>query len=137
MMRDSEFVDEGNCSTQRSFYKDYAYTQETTKAGDLGQFGVAVQFLWRIRNGIRIDNVGLRLYFWSNRFILDVFAYTGIGTMPITLYGSKNKTKQCSKTLFQVSGLHCLTEPGAGSDTKLGKTIRRWEICHTTHRQKM
>jgi alkylation response protein AidB-like acyl-CoA dehydrogenase len=45
------------------------------------------------------------------------FVYTGIGTMPITLYGSEEQNKTVFQNLFQV-GVVCivLTEPGAGSD---------------------
>jgi alkylation response protein AidB-like acyl-CoA dehydrogenase len=78
--------------------------------------------LWRIRNGIRIDNVSLRLYFWATGSFSTAFgAHTGIGTMPITLYGSEEQNKNMFKTGWWF-GAYCLTEPGAGSDANSGKT---------------
>jgi hypothetical protein len=71
--------------------KDYAYTEDVKKAGDLGLLGVAVPIRW-IRNGVCINDVGLRLHFWCNRIFLNCLAH-GIGTMPITLYGTEAQNK--------------------------------------------
>src|SRR5690606_15034453 len=51
-------------------------------------------------------------------------AHTGIGTMPITLYGTEaQKQKYVPKLATgEWFGAYCLTEPGAGSDANSGKT---------------
>ncbi|MDG1660107.1 MAG: acyl-CoA dehydrogenase family protein, partial [Winogradskyella sp.] len=51
-------------------------------------------------------------------------AHTGIGTMPITLYGTEaQKQKYVPKLASgEEFGAYCLTEPGAGSDANSGKT---------------
>ncbi|RZJ99955.1 MAG: acyl-CoA dehydrogenase, partial [Flavobacterium sp.] len=51
-------------------------------------------------------------------------AHTGIGTMPITLYGSEEQKKKYVPKLASGEwfGAYCLTEPGAGSDANSGKT---------------
>ena len=51
-------------------------------------------------------------------------AHTGIGTLPITLYGTEEqKQKYVPKlAIGEWFGAYCLTEPGAGSDANSGKT---------------
>ena len=51
-------------------------------------------------------------------------AHTGIGTMPITLYGNEEQKKKYVPKLAtgEWFGAYCLTEPGAGSDANSGKT---------------
>jgi len=51
-------------------------------------------------------------------------AHTGIGTMPITLYGTEaQKQKYVPKLATgEWFGAYCLTEPSAGSDANSGKT---------------
>jgi alkylation response protein AidB-like acyl-CoA dehydrogenase len=51
-------------------------------------------------------------------------AHTGIGTMPITLYGTEEQKKKYVPRLAtgEWFGAYCLTEPGAGSDANSGKT---------------
>jgi len=51
-------------------------------------------------------------------------AHTGIGTMPITLYGTEEQKKKYVPKLASGEwfGAYCLTEPGAGSDANSGKT---------------
>ena len=130
MMRDSvkEFIDREIWPNKERFEKkDYAFTEECMrKAGDLGFLGVAVPE----------EFGGLGMGFVSTMLTCDYIsgatgsfstafgAHTGIGTMPITLYGTteqKNKyvPKLASGEWF---GAYCLTEPGAGSDANSGKT---------------
>jgi alkylation response protein AidB-like acyl-CoA dehydrogenase len=72
--------------------------------------------------GFVIDNVGLRLYFWSNRFILDCFAHQELELCQLLYTVRKNKTKYVPKlTSGEWFGAYCLREPGAGSDAKFGK----------------
>ena len=51
-------------------------------------------------------------------------AHTGIGTMPITLYGTEEQKQKYVPKLAtgEWMGAYCLTEPGAGSDANSGKT---------------
>ncbi len=51
-------------------------------------------------------------------------AHTGIGTMPITLYGTEEQKQKFVPRLASGEwfGAYCLTEPGAGSDANSGKT---------------
>jgi alkylation response protein AidB-like acyl-CoA dehydrogenase len=107
--------------------KDYALTEEVMrKAGELGFLGVAVPESY---GGMGMGFVSTMLtcdYISSGTgsFSTAFGAHTGIGTMPITLYGTeeqKNKyvPKLASGEWF---GAYCLTEPGAGSDANSGKT---------------
>ena len=107
--------------------KDYALTEECMrKAGELGFLGVAVPEAYG----------GLDMGFVSTMLVCDYIssgtgsfstafgAHTGIGTMPITLYGTEEqKLKYVPKLATgEWFGAYCLTEPGAGSDANSGKT---------------
>ncbi|MFV8354625.1 acyl-CoA dehydrogenase family protein [Flavobacterium sp. XS1P32] len=130
MMRDSvkEFVDKELWAHKDRFEKkDYAYTEESMrKAGELGLLGVAVPEAYG----------GLGMGFVSTMLVCDYIsgatgsfstafgAHTGIGTMPITLYGSEEQKQKYVPKLASGEwfGAYCLTEPGAGSDANSGKT---------------
>ena len=130
MMRDSvkEFVDKELWAHKARFEKkDYAYTEECMKkAGDLGLLGVAVPEAYG----------GLGMGFVSTMLVCDYIsgatgsfgtafgAHTGIGTMPITLYGTEEQKQKYVPKLASGEwfGAYCLTEPGAGSDANSGKT---------------
>jgi alkylation response protein AidB-like acyl-CoA dehydrogenase len=130
MMRDSvkEFVDKEIWPYKEKFEKkDYAYTEEVMrKAGELGFLGVAVPEAYG----------GLGMGFVNTMLVCDYIsgatgsfstafgAHTGIGTMPITLYGTDEQKKKYVPKLASGEwfGSYCLTEPGAGSDANSGKT---------------
>jgi len=130
MMRDSvkEFVDREIWPNKERFEKkDYAFTEKVMrKAGDLGFLGVAVPE----------EFGGLGMGFVSTMLTCDYIsgatgsfstafgAHTGIGTMPITLYGTKEQKNKYVPKLASGEwfGAYCLTEPGAGSDANSGKT---------------
>ncbi|MCG2460065.1 acyl-CoA dehydrogenase family protein [Flavobacteriaceae bacterium F89] len=130
MMRDStkEFVDrELWAHWERFENKDYGYTEACMKkAGELGLLGVAVPE----------EYGGLGMGFVSTMLVCDYIsgatgsfstafgAHTGIGTMPITLYGTEEQKKKYVPRLAtgEWFGAYCLTEPGAGSDANSGKT---------------
>ena len=107
--------------------KDYALTEEVMrKAGELGFLGVAVPEAY---GGLDMGFVSTMLvceYISSGTgsFSTAFGAHTGIGTMPITLYGTeKQKLKYVPKLASgEWFGAYCLTEPGAGSDANSGKT---------------
>ncbi|NNJ81134.1 MAG: acyl-CoA dehydrogenase [Flavobacteriaceae bacterium] len=130
MMRDSviEFVDREIWPNKERFEKkDYAFTEEIMKkAGELGLLGVAVPEAYG----------GLGMGFVTTMLVCDYIsgatgsiatafgAHTGIGTMPITLYGTEEQKQKYVPKLAtgEWFGAYCLTEPGAGSDANSGKT---------------
>lgn len=107
--------------------KDYAYTEECMrKAGELGFLGVAVPEAY---GGMEMGFVSTMLvceYISSGTgsFSTAFGAHTGIGTMPITLYGNEEQKQKYVPKLASGEwfGAYCLTEPGAGSDANSGKT---------------
>jgi alkylation response protein AidB-like acyl-CoA dehydrogenase len=107
--------------------KDYALTEEVMrKAGEMGFLGVAVPEAY---GGMGMGFVSTCLtcdYISSGTgsFSTAFGAHTGIGTMPITLYGTDEQKKKYVPKLAtgEWFGAYCLTEPGAGSDANSGKT---------------
>lgn len=110
--------------------KDYAFTEECMKeAGDMGFLGVAVPE----------EYGGMGMGFVSTMLVCDYIssgtgsfstafgAHTGIGTMPITLYGTEEQKQKYVPKLAtgEWFGAYCLTEPGAGSDANSGKTTAK------------
>ncbi|WP_369047599.1 acyl-CoA dehydrogenase family protein [Tenacibaculum sp. UWU-22] len=107
--------------------KDYALTEEIMrKAGELGFLSVAVPEAY---GGLDMGFVSTVLtcdYISSGTgsFSTAFGAHTGIGTMPITLYGTEEQKQKYVPKLAtgEWFGSYCLTEPGAGSDANSGKT---------------
>ena len=130
MMRDSvkEFNEREVIPFRSRFEKkDYKLTEDLMrKAGEMGFLSIAVPEQY---GGLGMGFVSTMLVCeyissGSGSFSTAFGAHTGIGTMPITLYGTeeqKNKyvPKLASGEWF---GAYCLTEPGAGSDANSGKT---------------
>lgn len=130
MMKESvrEFVDKEIVPQKERFEKkDYALTEEVMrKAGEMGFLGIAVPEEYE----------GMGMGFVSTMLVCDYIsgatgsiatafgAHTGIGTMPITLYGTEEQKKKYVPKLAtgEWFGAYCLTEPGAGSDANSGKT---------------
>lgn len=130
MMKESvqEFVEKEIIPHRERFEKkDYAYTEEVMrKAGEMGFLGIAVP----------TEYDGMGMGFVSTMLVCDYIsgatgsiatafgAHTGIGTMPITLYGIEAQKKKYVPKLAtgEWFGAYCLTEPGAGSDANSGKT---------------
>ena len=130
MMKDSvmEFNDREIIPHKARFEaKDFALTEEVMrKAGDMGFLSVAVPEAY---GGMGMGFVSTCLtcdYISSGTgsFSTAFGAHTGIGTMPITLYGTEEqKLKYVPKLASgEWFGAYCLTEPGAGSDANSGKT---------------
>jgi alkylation response protein AidB-like acyl-CoA dehydrogenase len=107
--------------------KDYALTEEVMgKAGALGFLSVSVpEELGGLGMGF-VSTVLTCDYISSGTgsFSTAFGAHTGIGTLPITLYGNEaQKQKYVPKLATgEWFGAYCLTEPGAGSDANSGKT---------------
>ncbi|QIE60738.1 acyl-CoA dehydrogenase [Rasiella rasia] len=107
--------------------KDYALTEEVMrKAGALGFLSVAVpeeyggMGMGFVSTVLTCDYISSGTGSFSTAF----GAHTGIGTMPITLYGNEEQKKKYVPKLASGEwfGAYCLTEPGAGSDANSGKT---------------
>ncbi len=130
MMRESliEFVDREIWPHKARFeQKDFALTAELMKkAGELGFLSVSVPE----------EYGGMGMGFVSTMLTCDYIsgatgsfstafgAHTGIGTMPITLYGTEEQKQKYVPKLASGEwiGAYCLTEPSAGSDANSGKT---------------
>lgn len=130
MMRDSvkEFMDKEVFPIKAKFeQKDYALTESIMrKAGELGLLGIAVPE----------EYDGMGMDFVTSMLVCDYIsgvtgsiataygAHTGIGTMPIVLYGNEEQKKKYLPKLAtgEWFGAYCLTEPEAGSDANSGKT---------------
>lgn len=130
MMRDSvrEFVNKEIWPNKDRFEnKDYAFTEECMKkAGNLGFLGIGVPEAYG-GMGMGFVNTVLVCDFISGAtgsFSTAFGAHTGIGTMPITLYGTDDQKQKYVPKLASGEwfGAYCLTEPGAGSDANSGKT---------------
>ncbi|RPG57324.1 MAG: acyl-CoA dehydrogenase [Flavobacteriales bacterium TMED96] len=133
LMKDSvkEFVDREIIAERSRFEnKDYEYTKEVMKkAGQLGFLSV----------GVPEEYGGMGMSFTSTMLVCEYIsgangsfstafgAHTGIGTMPIVLYGNEDqKSKYVPKLASgEWFGSYCLTEPGAGSDANSGKTLAK------------
>lgn len=130
MLRDSakEFIDREVVPQKERFEKkDYAFTEEVMrKLGEMGLLGIAVP-----------ENYGgLGMGFVTTMLACDYIsgvtgslataygAHTGIGTLPIVLYGTEAQKQKYLPDLAAGTkfGAYCLTEPDAGSDANSGKT---------------
>ena len=130
MMKESvqEFIDREIWPNKERFEKkDFEFTKSCMqKAGELGFLGVSVPESYG----------GMGMGFVSTMLVCDYIsgatgsfstafgAHTGIGTMPIVLYGTEEQKQKYVPKLASGEwfGAYCLTEPGAGSDANSGKT---------------
>jgi alkylation response protein AidB-like acyl-CoA dehydrogenase len=130
MMKEAvmEFIDREVWPNKARFEKkDYTFTESLMKkAGDLGFLSVPVP-----------ENYGgMGMGFVSTMLVCDYIsgatgslstafgAHTGIGILPILLYGTESQKQAYLPKLASGEwfGSYCLTEPGAGSDANSGKT---------------
>lgn len=123
-----EFVDKEVWPNKQRFEnKDYDFTFELLKkAGEMGLLGIYVPE----------EYGGLGMGFNTSMLVCDRIsgatgslstaygAHTGIGTLPILLYGNEDQKKKYLPKLAtgEWIGAYCLTEPGAGSDANSGST---------------
>lgn len=107
--------------------KDYEWTHQLLKkAGELGLLGISVPEKY---DGLGMDfNTSMlvcdRISGASGSLSTAYGAHTGIGTLPILLYGNEQQKEKYLPKLAtgEYMGAYCLTEPGAGSDANSGKT---------------
>ncbi|MDZ7847787.1 MAG: acyl-CoA dehydrogenase family protein [Owenweeksia sp.] len=112
---------------ERFEQKDYKFTEELMKKiREQGLLGITVPE----------DLGGLGMDFNTSMLVTDRIsgisgslstaygAHTGIGVLPILLYGTEEQRKKYLPKLStgKYMGAYCLTEPGAGSDANSGKT---------------
>jgi len=130
MMRDSvkEFIDKEIWPNKDRFEKrDFAFTVESMrKAAELGLLGISVPEVYGGLGMGFVDTVLVCDYISgaTGSFSSAFGAHTGIGTLPITLYGTEEQKQKYVPKLASGEwfGSYCLTEPGAGSDANSGKT---------------
>ena len=124
----TEFIDKEVWPQKQRFEKkDYAFTLELMKkAGEMGLLGIYVPEAYG----------GLGMGFNTSMLVCDRIsgatgslstaygAHTGIGILPILLYGTEAQRAKYLPMLASGEwiGAYCLTEPGAGSDANSGKT---------------
>jgi hypothetical protein len=130
MMKEAviEFIDREVWPNKERFeQKDYALTKTLMKkAGELGFLSIPVP-----------ENYGgMEMGFVSTMLVCDYIsgatgslstafgAHTGIGILPILLYGTESQKQEYLPKLASGEWFasYCLTEPGAGSDANSGKT---------------
>ena len=130
MMREAiqEFVDREVWPARERFdNKDYDYTFELMrKIGEMGFLGVSVPEAYGGMGMGFVDTMLVCEYISGASGSLSTAfgAHTGIGTMPIVLYGNEEQKKKYVPKLASGEwiGCYCLTEPTAGSDANSGKT---------------
>jgi alkylation response protein AidB-like acyl-CoA dehydrogenase len=130
MMRDtvSEFVDKEIWPHKLRFeQRDFALTETCMrKAAELGFLSIAVPEAYGGLGMGFVDTCLVCDYISgaTGSFSTAFGAHTGIGTMPILLYGTEEQKQKYVPKLASGGwfGAYCLTEPDAGSDANSGKT---------------
>lgn len=130
MLRDSakEFIDKEVVPNKERFEKkDYAYTEEVMrKIGEMGFLGIAVPEAYGgLGMGFVTTMLACDYLSGSTGSLATAYgAHTGIGTLPILLYGTEAQKQKYLPDLAAGTkfGAYCLTEPDAGSDANSGKT---------------
>lgn len=133
MLRESikEFIDKEVVPHNERFeHKDYALTEEVMrKLGEMGVLGVAVpEEYGGLGMGFITTMLACDMASGANGSVATAYgAHTGIGTLPILLYGTEEQKKKYLPDLAAGTkfGAYCLTEPDAGSDANSGKTKAR------------
>ncbi len=133
MLRDSikEFIDRDVVPNRERFeHKDYALTEEVMrKLGEMGVLGIAVpEEYGGLGMGFVTTMLACDVASGANGSVATAYgAHTGIGTLPILLYGTEEQKKKYLPDLAAGTkfGAYCLTEPDAGSDANSGKTKAR------------
>lgn len=130
MMKEAvtEFVDREIWPNKPRFEaKDYALTESCMrKAGEMGFLSIAVPTEYGGMGMGFVDTMLVCDYISgaTGSFSTAFGAHTGIGTLPIILYGTEEQKQKYIPKLAtgEWFGSYCLTEPSAGSDANSGKT---------------
>jgi alkylation response protein AidB-like acyl-CoA dehydrogenase len=130
MMADaaSEFVEKEIVPNRERFeQKDYKLVEELMKkAGEMGFLGITTPEKYE-GLGMGFNTAMLvtdKVSGATGSFSTAYGAHTGIGTLPILLYGNEEQKMKYLPKLGtgEWIGAYALTEPGAGSDANSGKT---------------
>jgi len=130
MMGDTvtEFVDREIVPNKKRFEEhDYKLTEQLLrKAGKFGFLGITIPEKY---GGLAMDFVTSimvcdRISGATGSFATAFGAHSGIGTLPIALYGNDTQKQTYLPKLVtgEWIGSYALTEPGAGSDANSGTT---------------
>ena len=130
MMADAttDFVDREVWPNKDRFENhDYDFTFDLMrKIGEMGLLGISVPEQY---GGLGMDfNTSMliadRISGATGSLSTAFGAHTGIGTLPILLYGTEEQKQKYLPGLStgELIGCYCLTEPGAGSDANSGRT---------------
>lgn len=133
MIRDAakEFMDREVVPQKARFEnKDYAFTEECMrKIGEQGALGISVPEQYGgIGMGFVTTMLACDYYSGCSGSLATAYgAHSGIGTLPILLYGTEEQKQKYLPDLAAGTkfGAYCLTEPDAGSDANSGKTKAR------------
>ena len=112
---------------ERFEQKDYQLTEDTMrKLGEMGTLGIAVpESYGGLGMGFVSTMLACDIVSGANGSLATAYgAHTGIGTLPILLYGTEEQKQKYLPALAtgEKFGAYCLTEPDAGSDANSGKT---------------
>lgn len=123
-----EFIDREVIPKREQFEsKDYALTEECMKQlGEMGMLGITVpEEYGGMGMGFVSTMLACEYLSGGNGSLATAYgAHTGIGTLPILLYGTEEQKQKYLPDLAtgKKFGAYCLTEPDAGSDANSGKT---------------
>jgi alkylation response protein AidB-like acyl-CoA dehydrogenase len=95
------------------------------KSGELGLLGVSIPEQYGgFGKNFNTSMLVTEVTGAGHSFAVGLSAHTGIGTLPIALYGNdEQKQKYLPKLATgEWKACYCLTEPGSGSDANSGKT---------------
>lgn len=95
------------------------------KAGELGLLGLSVpEELGGMGVDFKTSLLATEYLGKGYSFSVSFGAHTGIGTLPLLYYGSKEQKEKYIPKLAsgEWKAAYCLTEPGSGSDANSGKT---------------
>lgn len=95
------------------------------KAGELGLLGINIpEEFGGFGKNFTTGLLSTEVLGAAHSFAVSISAHTGIGTLPIALYGNQEqKAKYLPKLASgEWKASYCLTEPSAGSDANSGKT---------------
>jgi alkylation response protein AidB-like acyl-CoA dehydrogenase len=105
--------------------EDGLMADKLDKAAELGLLGIATpEEYGGFGKDFKTSMLTTEILGGGHSFAVAIAAHTGIGMLPIQLYGNaEQRAKYLPKMITgEWKACYCLTEPGAGSDANSGKT---------------
>ena len=105
--------------------EDGLMADKLDKAAELGLLGIATpEEYGGFGKDFKTSMLTTEILGGGHSFAVAIAAHTGIGMLPIQLYGNaEQRAKYLPKMITgECKACYCLTEPGAGSDANSGKT---------------